>query len=171
MLSRKDALQILEEENTPIHVIQHCEAVARKAVAIAKKIQAAGHEVDLQLVETGALLHDIGRSQTQGVDHGFVGGVILRNRGLVEHARIAERHVGAGISKEEAKRLGLAPRDYIPRTLEEKIIANADNLIDGTHSVPIWDTVQKMRSHGAPEEAVNRVLELYKEIESLIAVS
>jgi len=171
MLTREGALRILEEENTPPDVVEHCEAVARKAVATAKKALAAGHEVDVQLVETGALLHDLGRAQTHGVGHGFMGGVILRNRGLVEHARIAEKHVGAGISKQEAKRLGLAPRDYIPRTLEEKIIANADNLVDGIHPVTIWETVQKMRGHGDPEEAVERVLELYKEIESLTASS
>ena len=167
MITRKDALRILEEENTPPNVIEHCKVVADKAVKMAKKIIAAGHDVDLQLVETGALLHDVGRSQTHAIDHGYMGGVIMRGRGLKKHAHICERHIAAGLSKEEAKRFGLPPKEYIPQTLEEKIIANADNLVAGTHSVQIGETIQKLRREGVPEEAVKRVSELYGEIEAL----
>lgn len=167
MITRKEALRILEEENTPPNVIEHCKAVAEKAVGIAKKVIAAGHAVDLQLVETGALLHDIGRSQTHDITHGYMGGIIMRARGLKEHARICERHIAAGLSKEEAKRFGLPPKEYIPQTLEEKIIADADNLVAGTHPVQIGETIQKLRRDGVPEEAVKRVSELYQEIEAL----
>lgn len=167
MLSREEALKILEEENTPANVIEHSEAVTRKAMEIAKKIKAAGHEVDLQLVETGALLHDIGRAQSHGLDHGYIGSLILKGRGLVEHSKIAARHIGAGLSKREAKRGGLPPKQYIPKTLEEKIIANADNLIDGTRPIPISITLQKMRNHDDPNDSIERVSELYHEIEAL----
>lgn len=167
MLTRDEALQILEEENTPPTVIDHCKAVARKALKTAEKIKANGHEVDLQLVETSALLHDIGRSQTHGIDHGYLGGVILRGRGFKEHARIAERHIGAGITKSEAKKHGLPSKEYVPQTLEEKIIANADNLIAGTRSVPIQDTVKKLREEGLSQEVIEGVLSLYSEIEAL----
>ncbi len=170
MLTREQALQILEEENTPEGVVEHAKAVARKAVNIAEKIQAAGHEVDVQLVETGALLHDIGRSQTHGFDHGYFGSLILKDRGLEQQSKIAARHIGAGVTKQEAKRNGLPSKDFIPKTLEEKIVANADNLIDGTHSCPIQDTVQKMKKHGDPEDAIERVLELYQEIEALASL-
>jgi len=167
MLTREEALQILEEEGVPEQVVEHCKAVARRAVSDAKRIQAAGHKVDLQLVETGALLHDLGRAQTHGLDHGYMGGVILRGRGLKEYAHIAERHIAAGLSKQEAKRGGLPPKEYLPQSLEEKIIANADNLIDGTHSVPLKSTLQKLREERVPEESIGRVSELYSEIEAL----
>ncbi|MFC2174475.1 HD domain-containing protein [archaeon] len=167
MLTREEALKLLEEENTPPNVIEHCEAVARKAVKTAERIKAAGHDVDIQLVETGALLHDIGRAQAHGLDHGFFGGIILRDRGLKQQAHIAERHIAAGLSKQEAKRAGLPPKEYIPQTLEEKIVANADNLIAGTHPVPIKITVQKLRDERVPEESISRVSELYAEIEAL----
>ncbi len=166
-MTREEALQILEEENTPQNVIEHCKAVARKAVAIAKEIKAAGHDVNLQLVETGALLHDIGRSQTHGIDHGYMGGVILRARGLKEYAHICERHIAAGLSKAEAKRFGLPPKEYIPQTIEEKIIADADNLTEDTHPIQIGEEIQKLRDAGVPEEAITRVRELYEEIEAL----
>jgi len=167
MLTREEALKILEEENTPPNVIEHCEAVARKAVKIAERIKAQGHEVNVQLVETGALLHDVGRAQSHGLDHGYMGGVILRGRGLKDYAHIAERHIAAGLSKQEAKRAGLPPKEYLPQTLEEKIIANADNLIAGTHPVPLKATIQKLRDERVPEESISRVSELYAEIEAL----
>ena len=166
-MTPEEALQILEEENTPPNVIEHCQAVARKAVQITKRIQSQGHEVDLNLVETGALLHDIGRSKTHGMDHGYMGGVIFRHRGLKDYAHICERHIGAGLTKQEAKKCGIPPKDYFPKSLEEKIIANADNLIDGIHSVQIGATIQKLRDDGVSEESIERVSELYQEIEAL----
>jgi len=167
MVTREEALRILEEENTPPNVIEHCKAVAKKALGIAKKIKEAGHAVNMQLVETGALLHDIGRSQTHGIDHGYMGGVIMRARGLKEYAHICERHIAAGLSKEEAKRFGLPPKEYIPQTIEEKIIADADNLIAGTHATQIGEAIQKLRREGVPEDAIKRVSELYHEVEAL----
>jgi uncharacterized protein len=170
-MTPEEALRILEEEHTPENVVEHCKAVAKKAVRMAEKIRAAGHKIDVNLVETGALLHDIGRSQAHGANHGHIGGLILRSRGLKEHALIAERHIGAGIARDEAKKLGLPAKDYIPQTLEEKVVADADNLIEETHSIPIWNTVQKFRDEGVPEAAVNRLTELYQEIEALMASS
>ena len=42
-----------------------------------------------------------------------------------------------GIDKEYAKILGLPPKDYLPKTLEEKIVCYADKLIKGTVEVSI----------------------------------
>jgi uncharacterized protein (TIGR00295 family) len=56
---------------------------------------------------------------------------------------IIERHVGAGIPFEEAENLGLPPKDYIPITLEEKIVSHADNLIDNDQKHPIEIEVEK----------------------------
>ena len=39
-------------------------------------------EVDMELVKTGALLHDIGRSQTNGIKHAVVGAELLKVRGF-----------------------------------------------------------------------------------------
>lgn len=126
MISRQEALELLREAGTPENVITHGEAVCRKALELAKKIG----EGDPELVEIGALLHDIGRSKTHGIDHGVAGAEMLRKEGLPEAlALIVERHVGGGIPKADAAALGLPPRDYIPETIEEKIVSYADILI------------------------------------------
>ncbi|MEM0315683.1 MAG: TIGR00295 family protein, partial [Archaeoglobaceae archaeon] len=58
---------------------------------------------------------------------------ILRKEEVDEKiVRIAERHFSAGITAEEAKELGLPEKDYIPLTLEEKIVSFADNLVFGS---------------------------------------
>lgn len=95
-----------------------------------------------RLVETAAVLHDIGRSKTHNLDHGLLGGEMLGERGLPENLRRAvERHVGAGIGKEEASKLGLGNRDLIPETIEEKIVCYADKLVDGAEEVPFDETL------------------------------
>ncbi len=87
---------------------------------------------DIQLIMAGAMLHDIGRTETHGVDHGVVGADIVREQGWDEElAKMVERHVGGGITKEEAVQQGLPKRNMVPTSLEEKIICHADNTAGG----------------------------------------
>jgi uncharacterized protein len=113
------------------HVITHIEMVTRKALEIGKKLKERGFKVDLQLLETGSYLHDIGRSVTHDVNHAVESAKIIKELGFSEPIiRLVERHVGAGITAEEAEKLGLPKRNYIPETLEEKILAYADKFIE-----------------------------------------
>ena len=152
-------LRLLREAGCSEDVIDHCKAVRRVAVRIAKKAHA-----NIQLVEAGALLHDIGRSKTQGILHGIEGAKLAKELGLPESiVNIIERHLGAGIPKEEAIALGLPPKDYMPITLEEKIVAHADNLIDNDRERPIEKEVEKALQKGHTMHA-QRLIELHKEL-------
>ena len=53
---------------------------------------------------------------------------ILEAEGLPRHALVCERHVGVGISKDDVLRrsLPIPAKDYLPVSLEEKIICVAD---------------------------------------------
>jgi len=113
------------------HVISHIEEVTKKALQIGRRLKKKGFDVDMKLLGIGSYLHDIGRSVTYGVDHAVESGRILRELGFSESViRLVENHVGAGITAEEAKRLGLPVKDYIPETLEEKILAYADKFLE-----------------------------------------
>ncbi len=58
---------------------------------------------------------------------------IVKQYGYPEEVQnIVERHIGAGITEEESVKLGLPKKSYIPQTIEEKIVAHADNLLSGT---------------------------------------
>ena len=128
------------------------------------------YDVDLSLVEAGAMLHDIGRSKTHDIDHAVVGGKIVRELGIHESvAKIVDRHIGAGIPEGEAVELGLPPGQYIPETLEEKIVCYADKLIMGRRVVDISVTIDQFaEKHGVDHPAIQRHYALHDEIIGMI---
>jgi len=155
-------IELLHEYGCSDEVIKHCKAVRDVAVKIAQKANA-----DIKLVEAGALLHDIGRSKTHGITHGVEGVRIARRAGLpLSIVYIIERHLGAGIPKEDAVSLGLADKDYIPETLEEKIVAHADNLIDDGKRQRIKEEINHARKKGL-EKVAKRIIDLHKELSEL----
>ncbi|MDR3292025.1 MAG: TIGR00295 family protein [Methanobrevibacter sp.] len=154
-------IDILKEENCHKWVIDHSVAVCKKATKLSKNF-----DVDLELIKQGSLLHDIGRSRTNKIEHGIIGSKIAIDHGFDEKiAKIIERHVGAGISKEEAKLLGLPENDYIPITLEEKIVAHSDNLLNGSDEVDLDFTINKWKSKMDNYQIpVERIKKLHKEL-------
>jgi len=149
--------------------MRHCEAVAKLAVETAETLQKKGVQVNLSLVEAGALLHDVGRSKTHSVHHAVVGAEIAESAGLSEPiVSIIRRHVGGGITADEAKQLGWPTDDvYIPFTLEEKIVSYADKMIESGKQVPVERTVKRLFREAKPE-AARRVQKLHEEISAMI---
>lgn len=145
-------------------VVEHCMAVEALASSIASKVKIA---VDHEAVRLGALFHDIGRARTHGIRHAIVGVEMGRSIGLPENVLlIIERHIGAGISADEAERLGLPRKDYIPQTPEEKIVSYADNLTIGTKHVDFNRALERFRQMLGPEhEGVEMFIRQHREIE------
>ncbi|MEM3736809.1 MAG: HDIG domain-containing protein [Candidatus Bathyarchaeia archaeon] len=169
--SRCEALNILKEAGCSTEIIEHAKKVADFALKIAEGLRRQGLNINPHLIEVGAILHDIGRSRTHGADHGYCGGTIACALGLPkEVVNIIERHVGAGISAEEASALGLPNRDFIPETLEEKIVAYADKRIKGDRIVNCDEALEDFaRSLGYDHPAVSRLKALFTEF-SLVDV-
>lgn len=122
-------------------LVEHSRAVTAKALEVAERVKKLHPELnpDKKFIEEAAMLHDIGIFLTNApeigcygrepyVKHGVLGAEILRREGFPKHALVCERHVGAGISKKyiEENNLPLPKKDFIPQTLEEKIICFAD---------------------------------------------
>ncbi|RXE56186.1 phosphohydrolase [Methanoculleus taiwanensis] len=140
-------------------VIAHSRAVRDLALTFA-----ADPVVRADLVAAGALLHDIGRGRTHGLDHAEAGGECCRSFGLpAPVTAIVERHIGAGLTADEASLLGLLPRDALPRTIEEKIVAHADNLVKGTRVITIEERL--LRSIDLPRKMRKRMYRLHLEME------
>jgi uncharacterized protein len=139
------------------------------ATKIAKKIEKNGHNIDLKSVSIGALLHDIGRAKTHGVQHGVVGGEILRKMGLGKFARFAEHHIGAGIPAAEARELGLPAKDFMPQTLEEKVVAYADKRISRNREISYEEAAKWFKTKfGKDHPSVGRFETLHSEIQKLM---
>jgi uncharacterized protein len=144
--------------------------VTKVALRIANQLIFRGYNVDIRLVEAGAMLHDIGRSRSHDVDHAVKGAEIARELGLPEALiHIIERHIGAGIPDDEAKQLGLPPGHYVPETLEEKIVAYADKLIAGRCEVDISVTMKDFANRlGEGHPSIKRLHDLDVEMRHLL---
>ncbi len=166
--SREQALQLLRENKCSEKVINHCKAVTELALETASTLKERGYKIDFELVEIGALLHDIGRSKTHSVHHAVVGAEIARSAGLPDPVvSIIKRHVGGGITASEAEKFGWPEDVYVPVTLEEKVVSYADKLIEKGKRAPIEVTIEKL-SEEKMYEAAKRVQKLYNEITGLI---
>lgn len=106
--------------------------------------------IDREFVYEAAMLHDIGVFKTNApsifcvgaepyMQHGLIGAEILREKGLERHALVCERHIGAGLSAKEilAQQLPLPARDFLPITLEEKLVCYADNFFSKSRIEPV----------------------------------
>jgi len=163
-------------------LVVHSVLVARRARQIAEEYllrhPAAG--IDLDFLTEAALLHDIGISECHAprirceggepyIRHGVIGSRILQEAGLPRHALVCERHTGAGITMEEVVQLHLPlpEKDYLPVSLEEKIVCVADKFFGKTPS-KLWtkeknEKVEKsLAKHG--QAVLERWLRLRNEI-------
>ena len=99
------------EENALKRILLvHSRAVADKALQICDAHPEL--HLDRQFVEEAAMLHDIGifRCDAPGIEcfgtepyvcHGQIGAEIMRKEGFPRHARVCERHTGAGLTVAE----------------------------------------------------------------------
>ena len=127
-----DVFKIWEKYSLKENIRKHCIKVMEVALKIAQHVK-VNKEIDIEAIKIGALLHDIGWAVTNNpFEHFIEGAKILEKEGFSEKiVLIVERHFGSGLSKEEAKKLGLPEKNYLPLSLEEKIVCYADNLVEG----------------------------------------
>jgi uncharacterized domain HDIG len=159
-----ECIAILKRAGCSKIVIEHCVVVEKVAKKIAEKAIENGQKLDKELVIRGSLLHDIGRHKTDGLMHAVEGVKIAKELGIDERViKIIEKHIGGGIDKEEALRLGLPENDYVPKTLEEKIVCHADNLIATTRRQTVDEEIESLEKKGE-FEAARRVKKLHEEL-------
>ncbi|MFA5945200.1 MAG: HDIG domain-containing metalloprotein [Candidatus Thermoplasmatota archaeon] len=168
--ARRKAWERLEAAHPPAWVLKHCRCVEALAAAMCDCAEDQGLEIDRDRLLQGALLHDIGRSVTQDVRHASVGADLLRKDAWDPVVVLmVERHTGAGINAAEAAQLGLPVKDYTPRTLEEKIVAHADNLYSAETRLTLDALEAKYRAKKLPK-AWQKISALHDELEDLLAV-
>lgn len=143
-------------------LIAHSKQVAEKALDIAKNVRHLKPDTDF--IGQAAMLHDIGIFMTKSpslgcfgdhpyVAHGYLGRALLEEKNLPHHALVCERHVGAGITKDDIKtyNLPLPVRNMLPLSLEEKIICVADKFFSknqgSRHKERSLDRVLKIIEH------------------------
>ena len=124
-------------------LVKHSEVVAAKALSIADAHPELA--IDRTFLQEAAMLHDIGivKTDAAGIEchgtepyicHGILGADMLRAEGLPRHARVCERHTGAGLLCEDivGQNLPLPHHDFLPETIEEQIVCYADKFFSKT---------------------------------------
>ncbi len=151
-------------KGTPLrHILMvHSRQVADRALLIADRHPELG--IDRTFLEEAAMLHDIGIYLTDapGIEchgsepyilHGRLGAELMCREGYPRHARVCERHTGAGLtaSEIEAQHLPLPHQDFLPETVEEKLVCYADKFYSKSHLDRVrtlQQTEQSIARHG-----------------------
>jgi len=168
--TRDECLAMLDEERVPDKVKEHILAVAGLAMKIGERMKEAGVDVDLAVIEAGALLHDIGRARTHGMRHALEGTYVLAEKGVSQKViDVVLNHIGAGLDKDEAGRLGLPAQDYIPVTLEQKVVSASDNLFSGSKRILVKEEMRHLEKKGQPN-AARKVGTLHRELCEIVGV-
>lgn len=164
---RQACAELLDQAGCSRPVVDHVHAVAELALAMARRLPTA----DRDIVLAGALLHDVGRGFDQGPAHVPAGIAFLRDHGIDEAVvRCVARHMGAGIPPGQARSWGWpADEIYEPETMEETVVAHADNLTAGTRYIPLEVTLDRYRSQGLADQ-VPRLERLEKRLADALGV-
>tara|TARA_Y100000588_G_C14207872_1_gene905394 strand:+ start:123 stop:1142 length:1020 start_codon:yes stop_codon:yes gene_type:complete len=163
--TESQALTLHAKAKTPKKIVEHCKAVAELSREVAVKMRA-----NPDIAYIGGLLHDIGKAKSKGIEHAHVGSSIAREESIhpgVVH--IIESHVGAGITKNEAKQLGFPEGEYMPKTKEAKIVAACDNLFNGSKRQTIAKRIDWLRKKDLTDAAA-RIERLHKSISREIGI-
>jgi len=93
--SRAQCLELIGEMDMMAHILDHSLQVCHVALEITGHLLAAGIALNRDLVQAGALLHDITktRSLATGEDHALSGGRWLTQRGYPQVGELVRQHV------------------------------------------------------------------------------
>lgn len=155
-------------------LLLHSQSVARKALQIG--FSHTELSLDMKFIEEAAMLHDIGiiRCNAPGIHchgtepyicHGRIGAEMLRAEGLPRHARVCERHTGAGLTRDDivSQQLPLPQQDFLPETMEEKLVCYADKFFSKSRPDEEKTLEQAVRSLSKfGDEGVSRFMEWHE---------
>jgi len=179
--SNDDIFALMSDLGLPEGIKEHCIVVKEIALDIVKQIKEKNTEADIntEVVEAGALLHDIGRTRTHGIDHGYQGYLLMREINIDERvARCALVHVLGGFDKEDIrKEFPAEARNEIkislmPKSIEEKIVCLADKNAEGTMQVSTKKRFSRwFKKYGKSSFLLKsryRIMQIEKDIKALM---
>ena len=131
MLSSDESIKLLAEYGNGATWIKHCHAVADSASRLGHVIESR-YAIDRHYLWSAGLLRDIGRCvRHDPIMHGVEGYNLLMKLGHNREASVCVSHILFGLEASEAVQFGLPAHDFIPRTIEERIVALVDLMIEG----------------------------------------
>ncbi len=136
-------------------LVKHSSFVVKKALEIVELNQFKN--IDIEFIKEAGMLHDIGIIKTYAPEiwcfwsepylcHWILWAKILKYEWLLKHALVCERHTWVWITKEEIieNKLPLPYKDFVPKTLEEKIICVADKFYSKDKNISKEKTIDEI---------------------------
>lgn len=152
----------------PENIWRHSMRVRDVAKRLALELKKAGQDIDLQLVEAAALLHDITKARgiKTGEDHSETGRKLLEALGYPEVGRVVGNHVILHIDTDPRK------------VTEDEVVNYADKRVMHDRIVSLGERFQDLRArYGKTEQALrfldfmeSQAREMGKKIFSLIDI-
>lgn len=141
--SGKECRVLMEQIQTlPSPIADHCRAVSRVALQLAQAIETTGAAIDIELVRTAALLHDIARTRK---NHAQAGAHLLTSHGFSRLAPIVSAHMDLDV--------------YQNRPVDEaQVVYLADKLVDGDRCVDMEPRFSRqMETYSGDRGAVDAI--------------
>ncbi|MGV8073518.1 MAG: HD domain-containing protein [Syntrophobacteraceae bacterium] len=93
--SRGECFALMQEVGVPLHIQKHCSLVAEIAIFLGWNLRGQNIQLDLNLIQAGALLHDIAKMHclTTGGKHDALGAKMVQEWGFFPLAPIIGDHV------------------------------------------------------------------------------
>ncbi len=93
--SQKECYGLIQEMGMMDHIVDHSEQVCRVALCLADNLCHAGIDLNLELIQASALLHDITKTRSFRTkeNHAETGGKFLQERGFSEVGHVIAQHV------------------------------------------------------------------------------
>ena len=158
-MDRDTALALLKKYEIKDNVLKHSLAVNRFAVSLARKLMDRGNKIDLELVDSASLLHDIGRTTSSETKrhHSIEGCNILIKEGYPDIAEIVKKHGLGWIEKNKLE------------TIEEKIVWYSDKRLDEDRVVSLNERLKLLETrHTGVAEFVEKIRTKIEEVEEEI---
>jgi uncharacterized protein len=153
--SRETCLSLMEQYGMLPNIKEHSFQVARIAVYLGKNLMAQFPKLNLDLVEAGALLHDIAKTETlkNRGNHALIGEEMVRALGFDRLARIVAQHVR------------LEDAYFHNGWVDEVVLVHyADKRVRHDEIVDLEERFEYLvETYGRSPEAVERIQALYQD--------
>ena len=153
--SHQACLSLMEQHGMLPNIKDHSLQVARIALCLGKNLKGQFPELNLDLVEAGALLHDIAKTETIRTrgNHARIGEEMIRAMGFEPVARIVAQHVR------------LEDAYFQNGCVDEVVLVHyADKRVRHDEVVDLKDRFEYLvETYGRSEEALERIGALYRD--------
>ena len=150
--TKEECLKILKDNKVPDNIIAHSKAVCNVALKIIDILEKKGVKVNRNLVIAGALLHDVKKLSPD--DHIIEGSEFVKSLGFEEVASVIKKHGLYHLDKD----------DFMPKTLEEKIVFYADKRVKGNKIVSVNERFKYIKQR-YKKDNVEKEINFTKKIE------